>query len=139
MGFLLGSLNVCWALTSENCYKGLPKSSSGEVITFKGEWYFFSFVFGSSLFCLAYQSCQPLCFGCSLLRLCALCYAAVLMMISLWPPPPPPPPKTKKHIEFLCVWIPCLHVGIKNTPAAFFTFVVLVVPQPISVHLLNQQ
>ena len=39
VGFLLGSLNVCWALTSENCYKGLPKSSSGEVITFKGEWY----------------------------------------------------------------------------------------------------
>ncbi|XP_070185588.1 disco-interacting protein 2 homolog C-like isoform X1 [Littorina saxatilis] len=36
VGFLLGSLNVCWALTSENCYKGLPKSSSGEVITFKG-------------------------------------------------------------------------------------------------------
>ncbi|XP_076441207.1 disco-interacting protein 2 homolog C-like isoform X3 [Babylonia areolata] len=36
VGFLLGSLNVCWALTSENCYKGLPKSSNGEVITFKG-------------------------------------------------------------------------------------------------------
>ena len=37
VGFLLGSLKVCWALTSENCYKGLPKSSSGEVITFKGQ------------------------------------------------------------------------------------------------------
>lgn len=36
VGFLLGSLNVCWALTSENCYKGLPKTSNGEVITFKG-------------------------------------------------------------------------------------------------------
>ncbi|XP_071112193.1 disco-interacting protein 2 homolog C-like isoform X5 [Haliotis cracherodii] len=36
VGFLLGSLSVCWALTSEACFKGLPKSSSGEVITFKG-------------------------------------------------------------------------------------------------------
>ncbi|KAH9498576.1 DIP2 disco-interacting protein 2 C [Bulinus truncatus] len=36
VGFLLGSLSVCWALTSENCYKGLPKTSNGEVVTFKG-------------------------------------------------------------------------------------------------------
>ncbi|RUS70530.1 hypothetical protein EGW08_021709, partial [Elysia chlorotica] len=36
VGFLLGSLSVCWALTSENCYKGLPKTSNGEVVTFRG-------------------------------------------------------------------------------------------------------
>uniref|UniRef100_A0A2C9JSP8 DMAP1-binding domain-containing protein n=1 Tax=Biomphalaria glabrata TaxID=6526 RepID=A0A2C9JSP8_BIOGL len=36
VGFLLGSLSVCWALTSENCYKGLPKTNNGEVVTFKG-------------------------------------------------------------------------------------------------------
>ena len=36
VGFLLGSLNVSVALTSEACYKGLPKTQAGEVITFKG-------------------------------------------------------------------------------------------------------
>ena len=36
VGFLLGSLNVCWALTSEYCYKGLQKSNNGDVISFKG-------------------------------------------------------------------------------------------------------
>ena len=32
IGFLLGSCNVNLALTSEACFKGLPKSASGEVI-----------------------------------------------------------------------------------------------------------
>ncbi|KAK3083552.1 hypothetical protein FSP39_025271 [Pinctada imbricata] len=36
IGFLLGSLNVRWALTSEACYKGLAKTANGEVVTFKG-------------------------------------------------------------------------------------------------------
>jgi hypothetical protein len=36
IGFLLGSLGVTVALTSEACYKGLPKAPTGEVITFKG-------------------------------------------------------------------------------------------------------
>ncbi len=36
LGFLLGSLNVQVALTSEACYKGLPKAQTGEVVTFKG-------------------------------------------------------------------------------------------------------
>ena len=36
IGFLLGSCNVTLALTSESCYKGLPKSTSGDVVAFKG-------------------------------------------------------------------------------------------------------
>ncbi|CAB4061952.1 Disco-interacting protein 2 homolog C,Disco-interacting protein 2,Disco-interacting protein 2 homolog A,Disco-interacting protein 2 homolog B-A,Disco-interacting protein 2 homolog B [Lepeophtheirus salmonis] len=36
IGFLLGSCGVTLALTSDTCYKCLPKSSSGEVLTFKG-------------------------------------------------------------------------------------------------------
>ena len=37
VGFLLGSLGVTVALTSEACYKGLPKTQAGEVITFRGK------------------------------------------------------------------------------------------------------
>lgn len=36
VGFLLGSLSVKVALTSEACYKGLPKLQNGEVVSFKG-------------------------------------------------------------------------------------------------------
>ena len=36
IGFLLGSCGVTVALTSDACYKGLPKNASGEVISFKG-------------------------------------------------------------------------------------------------------
>jgi len=36
IGFLLGSCNVNLALTSEACYKGLPKTATGEVMQFKG-------------------------------------------------------------------------------------------------------
>ena len=36
IGFLLGSCNVTLALTSESCFKGLPKASTGEVVAFKG-------------------------------------------------------------------------------------------------------
>ncbi|CAH1788578.1 unnamed protein product [Owenia fusiformis] len=36
IGFLLGSLNVTVALTSEACMKGLPKSPTGDVSQFKG-------------------------------------------------------------------------------------------------------
>lgn len=36
IGFLLGSLNVKWALTSEACHKSLSKTASGEVAQFKG-------------------------------------------------------------------------------------------------------
>ncbi len=36
IGFLLGSCNVSLALTSETCFKGLPKNVNGEVVTFKG-------------------------------------------------------------------------------------------------------
>lgn len=36
IGFLLGSCSVTVALTSEMCYKGLPKSTTGEVVSFKG-------------------------------------------------------------------------------------------------------
>ncbi|XP_043917847.1 disco-interacting protein 2 homolog A-like [Protopterus annectens] len=36
IGFLLGSCGVTLALTTDVCQKGLPKSQSGEVITFKG-------------------------------------------------------------------------------------------------------
>ncbi|XP_077302081.1 disco-interacting protein 2 isoform X2 [Arctopsyche grandis] len=36
IGFLLGSCGVQIALTSEACLKGLPKSPTGDVITFKG-------------------------------------------------------------------------------------------------------
>ncbi|KRZ75202.1 Disco-interacting protein 2 -like protein C, partial [Trichinella papuae] len=35
VGFLLGSCSVQVALTSESCYKGLPKSPNGDVIDFK--------------------------------------------------------------------------------------------------------
>ena len=36
IGFLLGSCNVTLALTSEVCFKGLPKSTTGDVVAFKG-------------------------------------------------------------------------------------------------------
>ncbi|RWS16896.1 hypothetical protein B4U79_00187 [Dinothrombium tinctorium] len=36
IGFLLGSCNVSYALTSEVCHKGLPKTATGEIHTFKG-------------------------------------------------------------------------------------------------------
>lgn len=36
IGFLLGNCGVTVALTSEACLKGLPKSSTGEVMSFKG-------------------------------------------------------------------------------------------------------
>ncbi|CAM1294712.1 DIP2 (predicted) [Pycnogonum litorale] len=36
IGFLLGSCGVSVALTSEACFKGLPKTTTGEVVTFKG-------------------------------------------------------------------------------------------------------
>lgn len=36
IGFLLGSCNVTFALTSEACFKGLPKTTAADVITFKG-------------------------------------------------------------------------------------------------------
>lgn len=36
IGFLLGSCNVTYALTSEACFKGLPKTATGEIHTFKG-------------------------------------------------------------------------------------------------------
>lgn len=36
IGFLLGSCSVSIALTSEACLKGLPKTTAGDVISFKG-------------------------------------------------------------------------------------------------------
>lgn len=36
LGFLLGSLGVTVAMTSEACYKGLPRTNNGEVSTFRG-------------------------------------------------------------------------------------------------------
>ena len=36
IGFLLGSCSVNLALTSEACFKGLPKTTTGEVVQFKG-------------------------------------------------------------------------------------------------------
>ncbi|KAK4337153.1 hypothetical protein RND71_043371 [Anisodus tanguticus] len=36
IGFLLGSCNINYALTSEACLKGLPKTPTGEIHTFKG-------------------------------------------------------------------------------------------------------
>ena len=43
LGFLLGSCGISHALTSEACFKSLPKASTGEVHSFKGwprlEWF----------------------------------------------------------------------------------------------------
>ncbi|CAL4058598.1 unnamed protein product [Meganyctiphanes norvegica] len=36
VGFLLGSCGVQVAMTSEACFKGIPKTSTGEVVSFKG-------------------------------------------------------------------------------------------------------
>lgn len=36
IGFLLGSCGIQVALTSEACLKGLPKTTTGDVVTFKG-------------------------------------------------------------------------------------------------------
>ncbi|XP_078537555.1 disco-interacting protein 2 homolog A isoform X1 [Lissotriton helveticus] len=36
IGFLLGSCNVTLALTTDACQKGLPKSHTGDIVTFKG-------------------------------------------------------------------------------------------------------
>ncbi|XP_035213720.1 disco-interacting protein 2 homolog A-like isoform X1 [Stegodyphus dumicola] len=36
IGFLLGSCGVSYALTSEACYKGLPKTATGDIHTFRG-------------------------------------------------------------------------------------------------------
>lgn len=41
IGFLLGSLGVSVAMTSEACYKGLPRTQAGDVITFRGLLMFF--------------------------------------------------------------------------------------------------
>jgi acyl-CoA synthetase (AMP-forming)/AMP-acid ligase II len=38
IGFLLGSCGVSLALTSEACFKGLPKAANGEVLQFKAGW-----------------------------------------------------------------------------------------------------
>ena len=37
IGFLLGSLGVSVALTSDACYKGLPKTPAGDVVSFRGK------------------------------------------------------------------------------------------------------
>lgn len=44
IGFLLGSLNVKYALTSEACHKSLSKTASGEVVQFKGVLLFLSLI-----------------------------------------------------------------------------------------------
>ena len=36
IGFLLGSCGVALDLTSDACFKGLPKTTTGEVVNFKG-------------------------------------------------------------------------------------------------------
>ncbi|KPJ00578.1 Disco-interacting protein 2 [Papilio xuthus] len=36
VGFLLGSCGIQYALTSDACLKGLPKTSSGDVVSFRG-------------------------------------------------------------------------------------------------------
>ena len=38
IGFLLGSLGVSVALTSDICYKGLPKGPTGDVASFRGSF-----------------------------------------------------------------------------------------------------
>ena len=38
IGFLLGSLGVSVALTSDICYKGLPKGPTGDVASFRGRF-----------------------------------------------------------------------------------------------------
>lgn len=52
VGFLLGSLGVSVAMTSEACYKGLPRTQSGDVITFRGSLphlcFFYTFLFLAS-------------------------------------------------------------------------------------------
>ena len=69
------------------------------------------------------QSCQPLHFGRSWLRLRALHYAAVLLIISLRSPP-------QKHFKnifnLMCVWAST--APATSCECAFFVYVVLVVP-----------
>ena len=76
------------------------------------------------------QSCQPLCFGRSLLRPRALRYAATLMIISLRSPS-----------EFFLFSIPCVRVGIRFASnrlcVCLFVSEMLVVPQPIGVRVLT--
>ena len=38
IGFLLGSCGVTWALTTEACFKTLPKDDAGNVVHFKGAY-----------------------------------------------------------------------------------------------------
>lgn len=45
IGFLLGSLGVSVAMTSEACYKGLPRTQAGDVITFRGLLFRSMFIF----------------------------------------------------------------------------------------------
>ncbi|CAB4006128.1 disco-interacting 2-like isoform X1 [Paramuricea clavata] len=44
IGFLLGSCGVTWVLTTETCFKTLPKDDTGNVVHFKGwpniRWYY---------------------------------------------------------------------------------------------------
>lgn len=37
IGFLLGSCGVSYALTSEACFKGLPKTATGDIHVFRGQ------------------------------------------------------------------------------------------------------
>ena len=37
IGCLMGGLGITIALTSELCFKSLPKLATGEVVTFKGQ------------------------------------------------------------------------------------------------------
>ena len=78
------------------------------------------------------QSCQPLCFGRSLLHPRALHYAATLMVISL------SSPSEKNNTLFL---IPCIRVGIKFASnqlwVCLFVSEMLVVPQPVGIHILT--
>ena len=73
------------------------------------------YCFISQTWCI--QSCQPLCFGRSLLHPRALHYAATLMVISL---------RSPSEFIFSFFLIPCVHVGI-----------MLVAPQPIGVRILT--
>lgn len=46
IGFLLGSLGVSVAMTSEACYKGLPRTQAGDVINFRGLSIFCVYLYG---------------------------------------------------------------------------------------------
>ena len=79
------------------------------------------------------QSCQPLCFGHSLLRPRALLYTATLMIISL---------RSPSEKQKLCIFDPMCACGhqIRQQPVTHVPFCVsevLVVPYPISVFILT--